>query len=279
MPEGWQWDETLYLGSAPYYESGRLPYAPGLADRLASVVPLDGHGRLIDVGCGPGILTLLLAHLFDEVVGVDPDAAMLAEAANRAAAAGIDNARWMQARGEDLPAGLGTFRVATFAQSFHWMDRARVAATIFDMLEPRGTFVHVSDVKGRGAALSGSVPHPSPPYDAIGDLVREYLGPIRRAGQGVLPRGTPDGEAAILAAVFQGPEREVIPGGEALIRTVDAVVAWVYSRSDSAPHLFGDRRVAFETDLRRLLRHASPSGVFAERQPDTEVFVWRKPPK
>ena len=29
-PEGWQWDETLYLGSAPYYVRGRPPYAPGV---------------------------------------------------------------------------------------------------------------------------------------------------------------------------------------------------------------------------------------------------------
>jgi SAM-dependent methyltransferase len=277
MPEGWQWDETLYLGSAPYYASGRLPYAPGLAARLARALSLDGHGRLLDVGCGPGILTLLLAHLFDEVVGVDPDPAMLAEAAHRAATAGIGNVRWVRARGEDLPAGLGTFRVATFAQSFHWMDRARVASIIFDMLEPGGAFVHVSDVQELQAALPGSVPYPSPPYAAIGNLVRDYLGPIRRAGQGMLHRGTPGGEAAILVNVFQGPEREVIPGGEVLIRTIDSLVAWVYSRSDSAPHLFGERRGAFETDLRRLLRHASPSGLFAERQPDTEVFVWRKP--
>ena len=28
----WEWDETLYAGSATYYSQGRLPYAPGLAE-------------------------------------------------------------------------------------------------------------------------------------------------------------------------------------------------------------------------------------------------------
>lgn len=42
-----------------------------------------------------------------------------------------------------------------------------------------------------------------------------------------------------------------------------------------APHLFGARRDAFEADLRRLLREASPSGRFSERRPGAEVFVWR----
>ena len=278
MPEGWQWDETLYRGSAPHYVRGRPPYAPGLADRLAAVLALDGRGRLLDVGCGPGVVTLLLAPLFAEVVGVDPDAAMLAEAEHRAAAAGIGNARWVRARGEDLPAGLGTFRVATFAQSFHWMDRARVAATVFAMLEPGGAFVHVSDVKEARAEPGDGLPYPSPPYEAIGELVRRYLGPARRAGQGVLQHGTPDGEAVVLRrAGFEGPEHLRVRATGALVRTAADVIAWVYSQSSSAPHLFGDRGDAFEADLRRLLRDASPSGLFAERPPDTEVFVWWAP--
>ncbi|GAA1309662.1 hypothetical protein Psi02_27050 [Planotetraspora silvatica] len=53
----------------------------------------------------------------------------------------------MAARAEDLPGGLGEFRVVVFAQSFHWTDRDRVAATVLEMLEPRGAFVHISDLK------------------------------------------------------------------------------------------------------------------------------------
>src|SRR5215217_2452840 len=63
-PEGWQWDESLYLGSAPYYLRGRPPYAPELAETLRRILPLDGQGRLLDVGCGPGVVTLPLAQCF-----------------------------------------------------------------------------------------------------------------------------------------------------------------------------------------------------------------------
>lgn len=278
MPEGWHWDETLYLGSAPYYRRGRLPYAPGLADRLARLLSLDGHGRLIDVGCGPGVLTLPLAHLFAEAVGVDPDAAMLAEAERRATDAGIANVRWLRARAEELPAGLGSVRAATFGQSFHWMDRARVAAIVFAMLEPGGAFVHVSDVKGDRSAPGDRLPYPNPPDDAIEHLVRAYLGPVRRAGQGVLRHGTPGNEAAVLSgAGFVGPEYERLPAAGLLIRTADDLVAQVFSLSSSAPHLFADRRDEFERELRRLLGDASPANLFAEQPPDTEVFVWRAP--
>ncbi len=117
------------------------------------------------------------------------------------------------------------------------------------------------------------------PRPAIGELVRDYLGPVRRAGRAVLPNGTPGGEAAVFhRAGFLGPERHVVPGGQVLERGEDDVVAWVFSMSSSAPGLFGPHRDAFEADLRRLLRTCSPTGRFCERRPGTEVFVWRKPP-
>ena len=92
----------------------------------------------------------------------------------------------------------------------------------------------------------------------------------------MLRHGTPDDEAAVLReAGLVDPEYLRVPAGDVLVRSVDDVVAWVYSMSGSAPHLFGDRLLVFDTDLRRLLDEASPSGLFAERAPDTEVFVWR----
>ncbi|MEU8514444.1 methyltransferase domain-containing protein [Kitasatospora sp. NPDC048722] len=284
MTDGWTWDETLFAGAAAYYERGRLPYAPGLADALAGVLRLDGRGRLLDVGCGPGTLALLLAHRFEEVVGVDPDTGMIAAARQAAKAAEVaDHSTWLRIRAEQLPAGLGTFTVATFGQSFHWMDRDLVAVTVRGMLRPGGALVHVSDLKPGSRPNpeecphpAEGLPHPPVPDAAIGELVRRYLGPVRRAGRGLLAGGTPGNEPAVLArAGFAGPERVVVPGGRVLERTVDDVVAGVFSMSFSAPHLFGPERAAFEADLRRLLARASAAGRFSVRQPATEVFVWR----
>ncbi|MFB6768383.1 class I SAM-dependent methyltransferase [Streptomyces sp. NPDC056337] len=275
MAVGWEWDDTLFAGAAAHYRRGRLPYAPGLVDLLAEVLRLDGRGRLIDLGCGPGTVALGLVRLFSEVVGVDPDPGMIAEAEREAAERGVrGRVRWVRARAEELPPGLGDFTVATLAQSFHWMDRELVAASVRGMLRPGGALVHISDLKGGTTSVAG-LPYPAVPYAAIGELVRHWLGPVRRAGRGVLPRGTPSGEAAVLTgAGFAGPYRHVVPGGQALVRTRNDVVAGVFAMSFSAPHLFGDRLDAFEAELRGLLREASPSGRFSERQPGTEVFVW-----
>jgi SAM-dependent methyltransferase len=277
MPRGWEWDATLFRGSARYYERGRLPYPPGLADAIAAALALDGRGRLLDVGCGPGTIALRLAHLFAEVVGLDPDADMLIEAERRAAALGIGHARWMHARAEELPAGLGAVRVATFAASFHWMERERVAAAILAMLEPGGAFVQVSAPQHGLPAPDRPLPYPLPPHAAIAALVRRYLGPTRRAGQGVLLYGTPGDERAVLRrAGFPEPEIVVVEGRAVIERTGDDLVAAVYSTSSSAPHLFGPRVTEFEEELRALLAAASPSGCFAEQTADAELRIWRK---
>ncbi|WP_027346179.1 class I SAM-dependent methyltransferase [Hamadaea tsunoensis] len=268
MIDGWEWDDSLFAGAAAYYLRGRLPYAPGYAATLRDALGLDGRGRYLDAGCGPGTLTLALAPMFAGAVGIDPDAGMLAEAA-RYDTVGV---RWVRARAEDLPAGLGTFRMVTFGNSFHWTDRDRVAATVRDMLEPGGAFVLLSDYK---AAPAEPTPLPPPPYARIAELVRAYLGPVRRAGQGAIASGeTPGREELVLdRAGYTGYEQHVVPAGQPVSRTADDLLAWTFSRSDSAPHLFGGRVGAFERDLRRLLA----DGPYAEPLPPTEIRIWRRP--
>ena len=71
------YDPTIYDGAAAHYRRGRPPYSPQLEAALAEELGLDGSGRLLDGGCGPGILTVRLAGMFEEIVGLDPDPAML----------------------------------------------------------------------------------------------------------------------------------------------------------------------------------------------------------
>ncbi|MEZ0447572.1 class I SAM-dependent methyltransferase [Cellulomonas sp. ICMP 17802] len=265
----WRWDPTLFEGSAAHYVVGRLPYPPALADALRDALGLDGTGRLLDVGCGPGSLTLLLAPLFASAVGVDPDPGMLAEARRATGSAPVE---WRQLRAEELPGGLGTFRTVVFAQSFHWMDQPLVAELVRGMLDPAGAWVHVAAMTHRGADGDDELPHPRPPWDGIDTLVAAYLGPVRRAGRGTLPDGTRGGEEDVMAAAgYRGPERLVVPRGNAVERTTEDVVAAVLSLSSSAPHLFGDRLGAFERDLRALLG----AGLFSERARDVAATIWR----
>jgi SAM-dependent methyltransferase len=276
--DGFQWDETLYAGSAAYYATGRFAYPAELAAAIRDELELDGTGRLLDVGCGPGSLTLLLRPLFAEAIGVDASGEMVEEAARRARDLGMDAVRFEQLRAEELPAGLGRFRVASFAQSFHWMDRPRVAAAVTGMLEPGGAWVHVHATTHRGWPGEAPLPHPEPPRNAIDVLILGFLGTVRRAGRSQRGDGLGGDEPEILSAAgLEGPRELKVGGNVVLERSEDEVVASIFSLSYSAPQLYGDRLAEFEADLRRLLRETAPDGRFSERTREIAVHVWRVP--
>lgn len=269
------WDEALYDGSAAYYSVGRLAYPIAVADALSRAVPLDGRQRLLDVGCGTGSLTLLLAPRVSAAVGVDANADMVAAATVAAERAGATNVEWRHLPAEELPADLGRFDVVTFAQSFHWVDRPRVAAAVRRMLTPGGACVLVQATTHRGDASTDSLHHPRPPHDAITALVRAYLRPGRRAGSGPSPATRADDNDSLHNAGFSDAAHVEVPAAEVVTRTADQIVAAVFSLSTSAPHLFGANQERFESDLRALLRDVSPDGLFAERTRDIALDIWR----
>jgi SAM-dependent methyltransferase len=276
----WRWDETLYAGAAPYYQAGRVPYQAAIADALRAELGLDGTGRLLDVGCGPGSLTILLAPLFATATGIDGSAEMIAAA--RARSAAID---WRVMRAEDISPALGRFRAVTFAQSFHWLDRPKVARLVRDVLEPDGSCVLVYAMTHGGVSGAHSLELPRPPRDEIDRLIAAYLGTTRRAGQGIRPDRERPGDDTMLAddtilasAGFAGPARLTIGPGEVVERDEDAIVASVFSLSYAAPSLFRERRLGFEQELRALLRRASPTGRFCEQLRETRLEVWRQAP-
>jgi ubiquinone/menaquinone biosynthesis C-methylase UbiE len=271
------YDPTIYQGSAAYYARGRPPYARALAATLAAELGLDGSGRLLDVGCGPGILTVELAGHFSQAVGLDPDAEMLAEGARRAAEAGIEHVQWVQARGEDIPAlDLGTFKLATFGQSFHWTDREYVAEAVYDILEPGGALALISHAH-EGRPQPAGPGHPPIPHEAIRALIERYLGPRRRAGQGFASSPADRYEDALARTRFGAPRRLFVPGRPDIVRNIDDVLAGYLSMSYAAPHLFGAMRAEFEAAVRAELARHSPSGLFWDWPGDTEILLADKP--
>lgn len=271
--EDWKWDDSLFRGAAAYYERGRLPNSPALASAFSSALGLDGTGRLLDVGCGPGTIALRLVGLFEEVVGVDADADMIGEARRLSSERHLGSARWVHLRAEELPADLGQFRVVTFAASFHWMDRPLVASIVRQMLDDRGVVVHV-DNRHQDSLRPSDLP--AVPIEEIERLRRRYLGPGRRAGASIRNTSPNDEDQVFRAAGFAGPNVVTAPDGRDIVRTVDDLVAEVFSTSSTAPHLFGDRVEHFEHDLREVLTAASGSeGLFGVRLPDNELKIWR----
>ncbi len=267
------YDPTLYLGSAAHYTRGRPPYSTELAATLAAELSLDGAGRLLDVGCGPGVLAVELARLFGGAVGLDPDAEMLEEATRRAAGAGIGQIRWVRALAEDIPAlGLGAFRLVTFGQSFHWTDREQAAEAVYDLLEPGGALALIGHTP-EGRPRPDGPGHPPIPHDAVRAIIERELGPERRAGQGRLPPQAERDEEVLARTRFGAPRQLFAPGRADIVRDIDGVLSNYLSMSYAAPHLFGDRLPAFEAEVRAELAARSPSGLFWDWPGDTGILL------
>jgi 2-polyprenyl-3-methyl-5-hydroxy-6-metoxy-1,4-benzoquinol methylase len=270
------YDPTIYQGAAAHYRYGRPAYSPELEAALTEEVGLDGTGRLLDVGCGPGVLTVRLAHLFGQVVGLDPDADMLAEGHRYAEQEGITSIRWVQGLAEDLPAvAPGPYRLVTFGQSFHWTNEEHVAETVYDMLEPGGALaLIVHTVTGRPRPPDPGVP--AIPHDEIKALVLKYLGSTQRVGQGAAPVRTHRFEDVLARTRFGVPQQFFVRGMPDLVRDSESVLSGYLSFATSAPHLFGDRLDDFAGEVRSLLASRSADGTFWDWPGDTEVVIGRK---
>jgi SAM-dependent methyltransferase len=261
--------QEWYVGAAEDYVRGRLPYPASLKASLEAAV--GRGGRMLDVGCGPGIVTLRLAEMFDEVVGVDREAGMVEYARSRARAIGLGSARFVRASAEDLPADLGRFRVVVVAQAFHWFDGQAAAEGIRRLLERGGrcVVIYAWSLSGDPAPGSGL---PVPAYRAMDALSQRMSG--HRGGPA---RSAPDDESGPMAAAgFDGPVGWQVPGGELIVSSPGDLIARWLSRSDAARFRAGRPREEYVVAAERILRTASEAG-FAERVRDARFNVWTNP--
>lgn len=96
------------------YARFRPEYPPQLAAFLASQAP--GQQLAVDVGCGNGQLTQLLAPYFGKVVGLDPSEDQIANAVPD------ERIDYRCAPAEQLPLPDASASLITAAQAAHWFD-------------------------------------------------------------------------------------------------------------------------------------------------------------
>jgi ubiquinone/menaquinone biosynthesis C-methylase UbiE len=259
-----------YATAAAHYLRGRPPYSRQLSEVLRAELALDGTGALIDVGCGPGTLAVQLAPLFDVVIGIDPEPAMLAEARRYGTDEDV-HVTWIEARAEDLdPLDLPRPRLVTFGQSIHWTDRQPVLAAVYRLLQPGGSVALIAPTIAHGEPPIDP-PAPPIPHEQIEALIGRYLDWSRSPPQDTY-------ETTLQRSPFGGSRVAYAAGRRDIIRTTDEVVSNYLSMSFAAPDRFGDRLDDFIADLDELLIEVSPSGLFHDWPGDTAIIWATKPP-
>jgi len=126
--------------AAANYLSGRCAYSPALIRQVATSCRLDGTHRLLDLGCGPGQLSLVLSSWVGAALALDPEPEMLRIAAELGE--GIaPNVEYRRASSSELAPELGQFRAAVIGRAFHWMDREDTLLRLDKLIEPEGAVV------------------------------------------------------------------------------------------------------------------------------------------
>ncbi len=77
-----------FRSTAAHYHA-RPAYAPRLMALVVQLCRLNPADRLLDLGCGPGLLAIAFRPYVGSVLAVDPEPEMLARAAENAAVAGV----------------------------------------------------------------------------------------------------------------------------------------------------------------------------------------------
>jgi len=237
--------------AAAYYSRYRVPYPPELIETVARRVVLRPGDRVLDLGCGPGMLAIGFARLGASVVAIDPEPEMLEEARHAIGLAGVD-VELRQGSSYDLGPDLAGLRLVAMGRSFHWMDRVKTLATLDQLIVPGGGIALLHD---RGLVAT-------PDWrQAMHDVVEFYA-------PGVLSR-----------AVHRQPnwhrhEEVLIDSPFSVIETtgrifrrdlsIDDIIGRTFSLSTTAPEVFGDKAEAFEAALRGQLEGLAPDGRFTE---------------
>jgi SAM-dependent methyltransferase len=242
-----------FKGNAPHYLNGRAAYSPRLIRRVAQACKLDGTQRLLDLGCGPGQLSLALSTWIDAGVAIDPEPEMLRIASGLGLGV-APNLEYRLGSSYDLSPELGRFQIAVIGRAFHWMDRADTLARLDKLIDPAGAVVLFA---------TAHADHPSTSW------LKEYRALLEEYAQSDSARERrksddwENHESVLLDSPFASLERVSIV--EMRRVAVESLLARVLSMSSLSRDRIGNRLDELLARARPLLEAHTQDGWLDER--------------
>ncbi|KZZ84499.1 class I SAM-dependent DNA methyltransferase [Bacillus sp. SJS] len=250
------YDKDLFKGTAGFYSQYRPIYPSSLIRLLIDRFELDGKGKMLDLGCGTGQLTLRLSDWFEKLIGVDPEEEMLVEAERNRIAARVDHCEWLAGKAEHYLNGINNeaFRLVMMAKSFHWMDQEAILEGLYTLIDGGGGI----------AIIDAYNPNQkSEPWQLeLNRVVRNWYGEERKAGSTTYSHPAMSYEERVSRSRFKA-EVVKLPAYQ-YVWSADSIIGNVYSTSYGSRRWIGEQREAYETELREALLNIHPNDSFVE---------------
>jgi ubiquinone/menaquinone biosynthesis C-methylase UbiE len=247
------YEPRRFQSAVPYYARYRLGYPERLIARVVALLGLKDGDAVLDLGCGPGSLSVPFARAGMAVTAADPEPEMLAAAEEGAAAARVTLKLW-RGGSYDLTPQMGSFRLVTIGRAFHWMDRLATLAMLDRIVAPGGAVTFFHDA------------HPVLAENEWFKLLCKVGDRYGRSAQPHIAERKALGHRRYEPFLYQSAFTE-LDGLSVTIRksiSEDEIVGRAFSQSTTSPEKLGEKADTFEAELRERLRELSPSGQFTE---------------
>jgi SAM-dependent methyltransferase len=180
-----QAEQATWTRSAPIYVENTAHLASHAVRHLLDAAQLTSDSRALEVGCGPGHITAMMAETGATVTGVDLVPAMIALARTL-----HPEIAFVEANAEQLPFADDTFDAVLINFAIHHFARPDAVFTeIRRVLAPGGRFVFAGPIEqfGFGAFIAGLTAHHTMEVLAHGPLYLEatredYENLVKEAG-------------------------------------------------------------------------------------------------
>lgn len=230
--------------------NGIRPTMPDqIMDGLFSHLPQQP--RILDVGCGTGIITRQLAKRGANVIGTDIDARMIEEAKQR-----LDKIDYLVTPTDKLPLPDSTYDAVTAFSAFHWFANAQALAEIKRVLK-NGGYLFIAN------------------RNQIGNLRKEYLQVLQSFIEKPLPSAKQNYEPAALIKVegFMHVLEKKLP----IVENLSIEQAITYVQSTSLWNLISELRKQEAKDaLLKFFTDRTTEG-FVQRPIEIQTVIGQKP--
>ncbi|KKR29771.1 MAG: hypothetical protein UT62_C0030G0010 [Parcubacteria group bacterium GW2011_GWC1_39_8] len=230
------------------YDGIRPTIPDQIIDDLFSHLP--HQPRILDVGCGTGIITRQLAKQGVTIVGTDIDARMIEEAKQY-----LEKIDYLTAPTEKLPLPDSTFDAVTAFSAFHWFANAQALAEIKRVLK-NSEYLFIAN------------------RNQTGNLRKEYLQVLQSFVEKPLPSAKQNYEPADLlkSAEFVNILEKKLP----IVENLSVEQALTYVRSTSLWNLIPEwRKQEVEDSLMKFFADQVTEG-FVHRPIEIQTVIGKK---